>query len=302
MIHTLFLILSINLLIPDNIKVASGKVIRIENFMSEYVTARHVDIWLPQDYDQSKSYATLYMHDGQMLFDATHTWNQQEWGVDEKMTQLLQKNKIKETIVVGIWSSPTRHADYFPQKPFEQLPQSVQDSLYQVQRDENTPLFATKVQSDNYLKFLVKELKPYMDENFATKGNRENTFIAGSSMGGLISMYALCEYPKIFGGAACLSTHWVGSLQTENNPIPRQFIEYLEQNLPKAKKHKLYFDFGTETLDTLYEPYQNQVDEVMKNKGYKEPLWKTLKFEGADHSEKSWNQRLHIPLTFLLKN
>ena len=84
-------------------------------------------------------------------------------------------------------------------------------------------MFPVPVQSDAYLKFLVTELKPFIDSTFSVATDRSNTFIAGSSMGGLISMYAVCEYPAVFGGAACLSTHWPGIFTAENNPIPEAF-------------------------------------------------------------------------------
>jgi hypothetical protein len=119
-------------------------------------------------------------------------------------------------------------------------------------------------------------------------------------MGGLISMYAICEYPAVFGGAACLSTHWPGIFQVENNPIPNAFYRYLKKNLPNPKNHKIYFDFGTATLDALYEPLQNEVDLIMKQKGFSTKNWITKKFEGENHSEIAWQKRLHIPFEFLL--
>jgi predicted alpha/beta superfamily hydrolase len=284
-------------------KPSSGKIVRIDSFQSKYVTARNIDVWLPDDYTESKKYAVLYMHDGQMLFDSTITWNKQEWMVDETVSSLLKNNIIKDVIIVGVWNGgKTRHIDYFPQKPFESLSQTQQDSLYNKNRPNGASVFNDgKVQSDNYLKFLVKELKPHIDRHFATKKDKQNTFIAGSSMGGLISMYAICEYPKVFGGAACLSTHWPGIFTLENNPIPLAFYNYLKEHLPSPKTHKIYFDYGTKTLDAMYQPLQEQVDIIMKSKGFTTNNWMTKKFEGEDHSEKAWQKRLYIPLTFLLK-
>ncbi len=286
------------------VNLASGWVERIDSFPSKFVSPRNVDVWLPDNYDSEMEYAVLYMHDGQMLFDSTTTWNKQEWGIDETVGKLLKKNKIHECIVVGIWNSDKeRHADYFPQKPFEKLDSAFRDSLIsKAKRNPETALFATNVQSDNYLKFIVEELKPFIDSAYSTHKSAKNTFIAGSSMGGLISMYALCEYPNVFGGAACMSTHWTGIFEVENNPIPQKFIEYLSENLPDPATHKIYFDFGTETLDALYEPFQIQADSVMKAKGYDNKNWITKKFEGKDHSEKAWRERIDIPLIFLLGN
>jgi enterochelin esterase-like enzyme len=216
----------------------------------------------------AKKYAVLYMHDGQMLYDSTTTWNKQEWGVDEVLSKLINNHEIKNCIVVGIWNGgKLRHSEYFPQKPFEALSPNQQDTLYKATRSNGQILFADKVQSDNYLKFLVTELKPFIDQSFSTYKNQANTFVAGSSMGGLISMYAICEYPKVFGGAACLSTHWTGIFRANNNPIPEAFMHYLRTNLPSPKKHKIYFDYGTATLDALYKPFQEQADAIMKQKG-----------------------------------
>ncbi len=284
------------------IKVSNGILERYENVPSKYVTPRNVDVWLPEGYNKKKEYAVLYMHDGQMLFDSTTTWNRQEWGVDETLGRLMEENKIEKCIVVGIWNSGIgRHSDYFPQKPFEELPKYYIDSLLQeANQSEESPLFSNAVQSDNYLKFIVHELKPFIDSTYSTRTDRDNTFIAGSSMGGLISWYSICEYPEVFGGAACLSTHWVGTFSAENNPIPAEFIRYLEENLPPPPAHKIYFDYGTETLDALYEPFQLSVDSLMQMKGYDRSNWMTRKFDGENHSENAWRKRLHIPVTFLL--
>ena len=283
------------------LKVASGRVERLEKFASKYVSHRNIDIWLPEGYNKDKKYAVLYMHDGQMLYDAQTTWNKQEWGIDETVGKLLKAKVIKPCIVVGIWNGDqTRHADYFPQKPFEGLPQATQDSLLQLKQGKAL-MFATKVQSDKYLQFLVKELKPYIDQKYATLPDMANTMVAGSSMGGLISMYAICEYPDVFGGAACISTHWPGVFSNENNPIPTAFVNYLKNHLPDPAQHKIYFDHGDATLDALYALHQKRVDVVMKQKGYTPKNWQTKVFPGENHSEDAWKKRLAIPIKFLLQ-
>jgi predicted alpha/beta superfamily hydrolase len=262
-----------------------------------------VDVWLPDGYDGKQPYAVLYMHDGQMLFDSTTSWNRQAWEVDDMLQRLLKENRVCKTIVVGVWNGgATRHSDYFPQKPFESLPKKFVDSLMESgNRPNGVKLFAEPVKSDGYLKFLVEELKPFIDKTYATHADPANTFVMGSSMGGLISMYAICEYPQVFGGAACLSTHWPGIFTMENNPIPDAFIKYLDAHLPDKKTHKIYFDFGTTTLDSLYPPLQARADAVMKKQGWDKNQWITLAFAGADHSEKAWAARLDKPLLFLLK-
>ncbi|WP_178990614.1 alpha/beta hydrolase [Winogradskyella schleiferi] len=279
-----------------NLTVTYGKVDRVKNFQSNYVDSRNIDVWLPPNYNDSERCAVLYMHDGQMLFDSTRTWNNQEWKVDETIARLIFDGKIRNTIVVGVWNNGAyRHSEYFPQKPISYLDRELKGNLIKTD-------LKRKQQADNYLKFLVEELKPYIDKNYSTHTNVQNTFIAGSSMGGLISMYAMSEYPDVYGGAACLSTHWVGDVNVKGDKIPLAFNQYLINNLPEPKNHKFYFDYGTVGLDSLYKPYQTIIDKTMSKKGYTTKNWITKEFKGDDHSEASWSRRLYIPLEFLLAN
>ncbi len=290
------------LVISQEVKVSTGKIQRFENFKSEFVDARNVDVWLPQGYSEKENYSVLYMNDGNMLYDANSTWNKQAWEVDEIAGKLIAEGKTKKFIVVGIWNNnQKRHQEYFPQKPYESLSQIEKDTISAQLNKSGRSKDVFNPISDLYLKFLVTELKPFIDKTFSTKSDRKNTFIAGSSMGGLISMYAICEYPKVFGGAACLSTHWPGIFSVENNPVPAAFINYLKNNLPNPRNHKFYFDYGDQTLDALYPKLQQKVDLVMIEKGFTENNWITRFFPGKDHSEKSWKERLEVPLLFLLK-
>ncbi|MFN4993726.1 MAG: alpha/beta hydrolase [Bacteroidota bacterium] len=283
-------------------KVTKGKVERIHYFQSKNITPRHIDIWLPPGYPDSGKYDVLYMHDGQMLFDSDNTWNKQAWEVDEVVAQLMQAGKVRNFIVVGIWNGgQTRHADYFPQKPFELLlNQTERDTINSQLLNVGRTTTAFKPQSDNYLKFIVSELKPKIDKSYSVYTNPEHTFIAGSSMGGLISLYAVCEYPEVFGGAACLSTHWPGTFTLQNNPFPLAMQLYLEMQIPDPANHRIYFDCGNQTLDALYPSLQKNVDEVMRKMKYNQTNWLTYLDEGADHSERAWHNRLHVPLIFLL--
>jgi predicted alpha/beta superfamily hydrolase len=274
-------------------KPCEGSIVRIDKFKSDNVDARTIDIWLPEGYSTSKKYAVLYMHDGQMLYDSTVTWNKQEWMADEVAAKLVKQGKIKDIIIVGIWNNGEfRHSEYFPQKSADYFSEAAKNELL--------PLLKRGLMADSYLKFIVNELKPYIDSSYSTLKDQSNTFIAGSSMGGLISMYAICEYPNVFGGAACLSTHWIGKFNDDNNPIPPAIIKYMEEHLPSPLNHKIYFDHGDKTLDQYYKPWQQKVDQVMKAKGYTSKSWITLEFKGEDHSERAWQRRLHIPFEFIM--
>ncbi len=267
------------------VRSVTGNLIEHKSFASKYVPQRQVDVWLPSDYDSKKRYAVLYMHDGQNCFDSATSYTRVDWGADETLSQLRAEGKIRDVIAVGIWNTPNRYGEYMPQKAYEMLPQSTRDSM-----QARYPM--ARMASDNYLKFIVEELKPFIDSAYSTNPAPDATAIMGSSMGGLISLYAICEYPSVFGKAACLSTHFPAG-----NGI---MIDYLKSHLPDPQSHTIYFDFGTETLDKDYEPFQQRADSVTLANGYTlGKNWLTKKFVGDDHSERSWRKRLHISMLFL---
>jgi predicted alpha/beta superfamily hydrolase len=267
----------------------AGTINHYENFYSRFVDFRNVDVWLPPEYrlQSGDRYPVLYMHDGQNIFDQPAAFGGESWRVDQAMTRLIDDRKVRAAIVVGVWNSPIRWREYMPQKVYE-MPALQKHHPFILEQAGGPPV------SDAYLRFLVDELKPFIDSKYMTLPSQQNTFVMGSSMGGLISLYAVSEYPQVFGGAGCISTHWSAGRE--------EMVTEMARHLPDPSDHKLYFDFGTETLDAQYEPYQRRMDEHLHKAGYCEnENWVTLKFEGAEHSERSWRERVHIPLAFLLK-
>lgn len=270
------------------VTVGTARLVRHAALPSQFAGPRHIDVWLPPGYDANAAerYPVLYMHDGQNLFDPNLSYGGITWGIDEAMHRLIAAGKTRGAIVVGLWNNGhDRLADYMPRNAVTapELP------LW-----PNGPrLAAASVKSDGYLKFIVEELKPFIDRTYRTQPDRAHTSIMGSSMGGLISAYALAEYPAVFGGAGCVSTHWpIGDGCT---------VEYFAKALPKAGAHRVYFDFGTATLDALYEPFQQRMDAALRTLGYTEGRdWLTKKFPGAEHNEKAWAARVDLPLEFLL--
>ena len=288
----------INIANLTSIHLGSGSVQRITGLPSAHIKTRPVDVWLPDGYSMEKAYAVLYMHDGQMLFDTVTTWNKQEWKVDEIAGQLQKNQKTKDFIVVAVHNiSEIRWNDYFPAKAMDFVSEDDKAKITALahRNNANTDLYA-----DDYLKFLVEELKPLIDSVYSVESDTANTSIAGSSMGGLISMYAISEYPDVFGGAACISTHWPGTGVSDENPLPDAIFKYMEKNIPSPDRHRIYYDYGDQTLDQYYPQYASRVDAIMKAKGYDVSNFKNRFFKGADHSENSWNQRLDIPFMFLL--
>lgn len=272
---------------PQPIQLSDGDVLtRYADFASQHVAARHIDVWLPPDYQTHEArYPVLYMHDGQNLFERHLGFGGEHWGIREAITHLTRAGRIRAPIVVGVWNNPElRRAEYMPEKAYAGA--HVAQVFHQWAGAE-VP------RSNAYLKSLVEDVKPFIEATYRTTATPTETFIMGSSMGGLISLYALEEYPHLFGGAACLSTHWPAG---ENG-----LVDYLGAHLPPAGAHKLYFDFGTTTLDWNYEPFQRRMDDYTRAAGYRFGTdWLTRKFEGAEHNEAAWRARVHIPLEFLL--
>ncbi len=276
--------------LKDEPRVSAGQLETYELFESKYVTPRTIRVWTPEDYDSDKQYDVLYMHDGQMLWDAQVAWNKQEWGVDEAMDSLIRMKKIRPAIVVGIDNSPERIGEYCPDNIVEYM-----DSVSVVYQD-------IKPQGNDYLRFLVEEVKPFIDSKYSTYADRAHTWVMGSSCGGLISSYALCRYPEIFGGAACLSTHctlaWPDPTE-QDSALMAAYREYLKHYIP-ANSAKLYMDNGDQTLDANYLMAQALINNMMYESGWDSTHYMYRFFPGTAHCEDDWRARLDIPLLFLL--
>lgn len=164
---------------------------------------RTLRLYLPPSYESSpsKRYPVIYMHDGQNLFDDATSYAG-EWGVDETLDEFARTRGF-EAIVVGIDNGGV-------ERNHELSPWA-------------NPKFAP-AQGEQYMDFVVGTVKPYVDAHYRTLQGRANTAIAGSSMGGLISHYALLRYPQVFGKAAIFSpSYWFSGevyAQTTAHPWP----------------------------------------------------------------------------------
>ena len=222
---------------------------------------RRVWIYLPPSYTSSqKHYPVLYMHDGQNVFDDSTSFAG-EWGVDEILDSISSRKK--EIIVVAVdHGGQKRINEYCPY---------------------NMEKFG-KGEGNQYLDFLVKTLKPFIDRNYRTEKDKQNTFIAGSSMGGLISMYAVLKYPKVFGGAGVFSpAFWVG---------PKIFDDIKTKG--KLVNSKIYFYCGGQEGETM-EPDMKKAFEEMR-KVSKSKMTCVIRPDGK-HTE--WVWREEFPLFYL---
>ena len=281
---------------------AAGTFVELKAVPSAFIPPVDVTVWLPPGYQRGEGrYAVLYMQDGQNLFDPAKAFGGRPWGADEAVARLPGNGKLRPAIVVGIANlGADRPRQYMPQGVFDRLPPALRRKLEAAYGGK--PPF-----SDAYLRFLATELKPMIDRTYRTDPGREATFVMGSSMGGLISLYALVEYPDVFGGAACLSTHWPLFIPPDGAPpafepqVAEAFEDYLASKLPPPTGRRLWFDRGTLTLDAAYGPYQERIDALLASRGWRRGIdFVSRVYVGARHDEGSWRARLADPLTFLL--
>lgn len=219
---------------------------------------RRVSIYLPESYKASKKkYPVLYMHDGQNVFDeATSAYG--EWGVDEALDTLGHQHK--EIIVVAIDNGSDRRLNEYSPYDMEKY---------------------GKGEGDQYLNYLVRTLKTYIDKHYRTKKKEKNTFIAGSSMGGLISFYAILKYPKVFGGAGVFSpAFWITPQLKSINP-----------DQAKKVKGKIYFYAGGQESETMVTDMLNVFEQMHQHSKAKMKM--VIRAEGK-HNEPAWREEFPL--------
>ena len=267
-------------LLPKNAAVHSYKLNLIgdyelyKNVDSKYLElTRDVIVWMPEGYADPKNrdrrYPVLYMHDGNNLFDARLSFQGVDWGVDEAIDRLVKLKKMNEIIVVGIYNTEARLDEYAPT------------------RDEKRRGGGL---GEQYARFVVEELKPFVDENFRTLADAQNTAVGGSSLGGLISLYMGLEYPDVFSGMFVISP----ALYWDNFSIIPWAISKGFDN----SRNKLWMDMGLLEGRTALCSSRMLDAEIRKNF----PEFKNYKyreFKDAQHNEAAWRARMHLALAFM---
>ena len=228
---------------------------------------RIIRVYLPEDYANStEAYPVLYMHDGQNLFDDSTSYVG-EWGVDENLNQLAKESGLK-LIVVGIDNGQDKRMNEL--SPWE-------NSEY------------GQAEGVEYMEFIVKQIKPFIDSTYRTLNNRENTAIMGSSMGGLISHYAIYNYPEVFGMAGIFSpSYWYSEdvfTFTKENPVPEDARLFLVI----GKKE------GNAVDDT-----EKMYSHILATGHPNETLKITIDQEG-EHNEPSWRKQFTPAIKWLFQ-
>lgn len=247
---------------------------------------RQLLVYLPPSYNSSgRHYPVLYMQDGQNLFDNATSFAG-EWGVDEAMEALAYQEGL-EAIVVGIPNAGRRRLAEYSPFPDSQLGGGL---------------------GDKYVAFVAHTVKPIIDRDFRTLPERQSCGIMGSSMGGLISLYAFFHCPDVFGFTGAMSPSlWFGH---------GRIFTYIQD----AEYHpgKIYLDVGTRehgddddwsgvfarrTRSRQYYARVRHMKRLLVNKGYR-PIQDLLHIEEkwANHNEAAWRRRLPEALRFFLKH
>ena len=250
----------------SNVKILS------ENFtIPQLNTTRKIWIYLPPDYETSKTkYPVIYMHDGQNLFDEFTSFSG-EWSVDETMNDIF-KETGKSAIVIGIDNGgDKRLSEYSPW---------------------NNEKYKTTGEGDLYVEFLAKTLKPYIDKTYRTEKQASKNVIMGSSMGGLISLYASAKYPTVFGKAGIFSpAFWF---------VSEDLNKYLNINKNNLKNSKFYFVAGKNEDETMAPEIENVNDLLLKKSVPAKNIIVKIDEDGT-HSESYWKRELKASLIWLLK-
>lgn len=246
---------------------------QVTNFLIEapgLKVEKKIWVYLPKMYHNSeKAYSVIYMHDAQNLFDAKTSYAG-EWKVDEYLDSISNN----ETIIIGI--------EHGNEKRFDEL----------------TPFPNETHGGGNgeiYLDFIINTLKPHIDATYRTKTDAKHTSIIGSSLGGLISFYAVVKYPETFGNAGVFSpSFWFSN----------DIYEFTESaKIPETSK--FYFLVGSEEGETLEDAAymvsdQQKMVDLLIEKGVKQNQIVNRIIEGGKHNESFWSKYFHEAYQWLI--
>ena len=249
--------------VTENVKIISEKF-----EIPQLKTTRRIWIYLPKDYETShKKYEVMYLQDAQNLFDDATSFAG-EWQVDETLNKIFEKTG-KSLIVVGI--------DNGGEKRIEEL----------------SPYKNAKYgggNGDNYVKFIVETLKPFIDKNYRTKPQRKFTTIGGSSLGSLISVYAAVKYPETFGKVLAFSSaFWFNA---------KELNEFISSSKVNLKQQKYYFIQGKHEDEDM-EEQTNCVIENLKSKNVKSKNIFLKIDEDGKHNEMYWRREFEGAVLWL---
>ncbi|HXU30604.1 MAG TPA: alpha/beta hydrolase-fold protein [Thermoanaerobaculia bacterium] len=262
---------------PDPIELSRvGTIRRHPAFPSKFLAPRDVQVYLPPGYDREprRRYPVLYLHDGQNVFDGAERG--MEWQADETAEALISAGRVAPVILVAVHNTEARTDEYTPRQVERKLPDGTVEK-----EGGKAPLYA---------RFLIEELKPFIDRTYRTRRAGVDTAVGGASFGGLVSLWLALEHPKTFGAALAVSPAAVW----DDNALVRQ-AEALRVKPPI----RVWVDIGTREGDD-YVAAVHRLRDALQKKGWKPGA--DLQFveqEGGQHDEISWASRVEGMLLFL---
>ncbi len=234
---------------------------------------RDIVVWLPPAYadNTDQRFPVLYMHDGQNIFDPATSYAGVDWAVDESVDRLIRAGTIEPMIVVGIYNTQDRTAEYSP-------------------GDKGTA----------YMDFVIGVVKPFIDDSYRTRPERQNTLVGGASAGGTISFMLAWDHPEIFAGAICMSPAFKVGPGADFREF--DFIGYFEATHEKPKDVFYYLDNGGVELDAILQPGIDEMWASLERWGYQqEKDWVFTRDIKAKHFESAWAKRFPDALVRVLK-
>jgi len=253
--------------------VSGPHLIKHEQFPSRFLrNRRDLIVYLPPGYDAQpgRTYPILYLHDGQNLFDgATSFIPGQDWHVGHTADATIYEGRVEPLIIVGIYNAGKQRLG------------------------EYTPTRAPKLgggRANRYAKFLLEEVRPFVEREYRVAEGVERTGIGGSSLGGLVSLYLGLKMPKIFGRIAALSPSvwW-------NERVILRFA-----TTARALPHpRIWLDAGTREGGRTVEDVERFRDLLIQKGWHPERDLHYERVEGAEHNELAWAQRVAPFLQFL---
>jgi predicted alpha/beta superfamily hydrolase len=255
----------------------TGDIRRHPGFQSDILNnKRTLLVYLPPGYESEtdRRYPVLYMQDGQNIFDASTSFAGVEWGVDEAAERLIAAGTIEPIIIVAIYNNTDRLTEYTPRPVGEG--------------------------GDAYARFVVEEVKPFIDRMYRTDPSREKTGVAGSSLGGLISLYMVWAHAETFGRCGAVSP----SLWWRDRWLIRQWGR---SDFAWAAGARIWLDMGT--AEGRAEPGEDEPSHITNAREVAQMLdraglgrgrgYEYLEIEGGRHNEEAWAARVDHILTFL---
>lgn len=233
---------------------------------------RDVIVHLPPGYEAEpgRRYPVLYMHDGQNLFDSATAFGGVEWGVHKTTRELIERGEIEPLIIVGVYNTGDHRID------------------------EYTPTVDPKAarggKADLYGRFIIEELKSFIDYRYRTRPGPEQTGLGGSSLGGLVTLYLGLKYPQVFSSLMAMSP----SVWWDQGVILR-----MVKKLRAKPSTRIWLDVGTKEGKFAAGQARALRDELITQGWRLNSDLKFLQVKGGQHNERDWGERVEPALKFL---